>query len=465
VPARHRDPRLHRARPSHRSATSLALQPFELVVDRPLRGDPGAGGVGEGTLLALLLLQGGGRSIRGGAPLGEPAAQRIKAWLHHEGEHPDDTGHDDRADGPQPQRREELQQRDDADADDGGDDDGDEDLLADGAGAGGGAGSFLGVAQQEVVEGGARGVAARRQRDAGGELPSWLWTVIIDHGGVVARRRRRRRRRSGRAQAPRRAPGRCSTREPVAVDARTDEELMLAYKGGQPRAYRVLVERHHAPVYRFCLRALRNPEAAADATQEIFLRVVKNAPSWEQKAKFTTWLYTMARNFCIDEVRKAKFRRTDSLNEPVARDGDSGEERLDRVASDVPAADRLADNVRLRRALDEAIAALPDEQRAVFLLREQGGLQFKDIADVTGVGENTVKSRMRYALGALQKRLAGAGFGRDEPGDSAAQPGKDPADRPAGAPARAPDRAPEDRAERHPERPPDAPAVPRTSTT
>ncbi len=199
--------------------------------------------------------------------------------------------------------------------------------------------------------------------------------------------------------------GRC-----VVKDDRTDEDLMAAYKGGDPSAYRVLVQRHHAPVYRFCLRSLRSPEAAADAAQEVFLRVVKNAGTWERKAKFTTWLYTMARNWCIDEARKGRFRRTESLNDTVGKDSDGGEERLDRVASEVPQPDRLADNVKLRRVLDEAIAELPEEQRQVFLLREQAGLQFKDIADVTGVGENTVKSRMRYALVALQKRLQAAGF-------------------------------------------------------
>ncbi len=201
---------------------------------------------------------------------------------------------------------------------------------------------------------------------------------------------------------------------PVATDLRTDEDLMAAYKGGEVACYRVLVERHHAPVYRFCLRAMRSPEAAADAAQEVFLRVVKNAPTWERKAKFTTWLYTMARNFCIDEARKGRFRKTESLNESVGPPGsdgsEGGDERLDRVVSEVPQQDRLADNTRLRKLLDEAVAELPDEQREVFLLREMSGLQFKDIADLTGVGENTVKSRMRYALAALQKRLSAAGF-------------------------------------------------------
>lgn len=193
------------------------------------------------------------------------------------------------------------------------------------------------------------------------------------------------------------------------ADPRSDEELMTAYRGGDPAAYRVLVERHHGPVYRFCLRSLRSPEAAADAAQEVFLRVVKNAMSWEPRAKFTTWVYTIARNHCIDEARKGRFRRTESLNETVSRDGE-GEERLDRVASDTPQADRLAHGTRLRKAIDDALAELPEEQREVFLMREISGLQFKDIADATGVGENTVKSRMRYALGALKKALGQRGF-------------------------------------------------------
>ncbi len=201
----------------------------------------------------------------------------------------------------------------------------------------------------------------------------------------------------------------------VSKDVRADEELMAAYKGGDVGAYRVLVERHHGPVYRFCLRALRSPEAAADAVQEVFLRVVKHAPTWERKAKFTTWLYTMARNFCIDEARKGRFRKTESLNEKANKDDDGGDERLDRVVSEVPQQDRLADNTRLRRAIDDAVKDLPDEQREVFLLREMSGLQFKDIAELTGVGENTVKSRMRYALAALQKQLQAAGFHRPGP--------------------------------------------------
>jgi RNA polymerase sigma-70 factor (ECF subfamily) len=197
---------------------------------------------------------------------------------------------------------------------------------------------------------------------------------------------------------------------PASPNDRTDEELLEAYKHGDTAAFRIIVERHNKPIYRFCLRSLGNPEAAADAAQEVFLRVVKNAPRWERKAKFTTWMYTIARNFLIDEARKARFRKHDSLNEKVGRDEEGGEEKLDRVASDDVASDRLADGKRIRAVVDEALLELPVEQREVFCLRQYQGLAFKEIAAAVGVGENTVKSRMRYALQSLQKALKSAGF-------------------------------------------------------
>lgn len=201
-----------------------------------------------------------------------------------------------------------------------------------------------------------------------------------------------------------------ATRARGALAQASDEELIAAYKNGKVEAFRTLVERHEKPVYRFCLRSLGNPEAAADATQEVFLRVVRNAPKWEHKAKFTTWLYTIARNYCIDEARKGRFRKTESLNEPARRDDDGGEEKQDRVAAATPSSDAVTDQRRVRAVIDEALAALPEEQREVFCLREQAGLAFKDIADAVGANENTVKSRMRYALTALRKALESAGW-------------------------------------------------------
>lgn len=195
----------------------------------------------------------------------------------------------------------------------------------------------------------------------------------------------------------------------AALAERTDEALMAAYQGGDVAAFRVLAERHHGPVYRFCLRATGAPEAAADATQEVFLRVVKNADRWSPQAKFTTWMYTIARNHCIDLARRGRHRRTESLDAPLG-DAPAGETHLDRVTAETPSADSVAASQRLRATIDRAVQALPEEQRAVFLLRQHAQLGFREIAESTGIGINTVKSRMRYALSAVRDALRAAGY-------------------------------------------------------
>ena len=189
-----------------------------------------------------------------------------------------------------------------------------------------------------------------------------------------------------------------------------DADLFEAYQNGDVDAFAQLVKRHEGPVYRFCLRALGQPEAAADATQEVFLRLVKNAGKWERKAKFTTWMYTIARNYCIDEARKGRFRKTESLDEQVGSDDQGTRTKLDQVESPTPDAERLVSARRLRAAVDSAIEELPPEQREVFCLRQYAGLSFVQIAKSIEVGENTVKSRMRYALQSVRNTLKNKGF-------------------------------------------------------
>lgn len=185
----------------------------------------------------------------------------------------------------------------------------------------------------------------------------------------------------------------------------SDERLMLRFQDGDDRAFEVLVRRHRTPVFSFLVRLAGDRGRAEDLCQEVFLRVVKAADEWTPKARFQTWLYAIARNLAVDESRRAAFRRADSLESPSAR----------AAASDDPAPDRAADAALLRPKLEAALAALPAEQREVFLLREHAGLKFAEIAHVTGAPEPTVKSRMRYALEALRATLALGGI---LPGDS-----------------------------------------------
>jgi RNA polymerase sigma-70 factor (ECF subfamily) len=184
----------------------------------------------------------------------------------------------------------------------------------------------------------------------------------------------------------------------------SDEGLMLRYRDGDVRAFEVLVTRHRKPIYNFILRFVRDAAQAEDVMQETFLRVIKGAEAYEKQAKFTTWLYTIARNLCVDASRRGKHRKAQSLDAPASGDEDASP-LIDLVADGKDGVDRQAIGRELQVRIQQAIEALPDEQREIFLLREMADLQFNEIAKVVGCPENTVKSRMRYALEKLREAL------------------------------------------------------------
>src|SRR5580700_7045432 len=181
---------------------------------------------------------------------------------------------------------------------------------------------------------------------------------------------------------------------------------MIRFQRGDRAAFASLVRRHQTPLYNFALRHLRAQQAAEDVVQDAFVRVVQNASEFKHEARFTTWLYTIARNLCIDQLRKRALRKHPSLDqERPGEEGDGptlGEQTADARAS----VEREATGTELKERIANAVEALPDEQREVFLMREVANIPFKEIAAITGVPENTVKSRMRYALERLQQALS-----------------------------------------------------------
>jgi len=185
----------------------------------------------------------------------------------------------------------------------------------------------------------------------------------------------------------------------------TDEALMAAYQKGDLGAFAELVARHERRLWNFLRRFVRNPATAEDLLQEVFLRVIKAAPEWQPTAKVTTWLYTIARNLCTDHARRAGPRDAVSLD-GSGRSEDSGARPLmDRIAAPGLGTDREALGKELADRIDAAVAALPLEQREVFLMREVMEMPFAEIAAAVGSSEPTVKSRMRYALERLRAAL------------------------------------------------------------
>jgi RNA polymerase sigma-70 factor (ECF subfamily) len=159
-------------------------------------------------------------------------------------------------------------------------------------------------------------------------------------------------------------------------------------------------------VYNFIVRTVQDRNTAEDLLQEVFLRIIQRAEDFRGDSKFTTWLYTIARNLCIDQIRKTNLRRTVTLNGPSGSiENGHRREVTPQVVDRKPSVDRHTTSKRLREAIADAVEILPEEQREVFLMRQVQNMSFQEIANVVGVSENAIKSRMRYALEHLRKIL------------------------------------------------------------
>jgi RNA polymerase sigma-70 factor (ECF subfamily) len=182
----------------------------------------------------------------------------------------------------------------------------------------------------------------------------------------------------------------------------SDEELLCAYRDGDSEAFKTLFGRYRRPLFNFVLRRVRDRGRAEELYQDSWTKVIERSAEFRGDSKFSTWLYTIARNACIDHQRKMKFRGHASLDETQRG---ANQPMVERVANPGLAPDQLASGQVLRERIRIAVEELPEEQREVFLLRQLQGLGFKEVAEVVGVPVNTVKSRMRYALERLQLGL------------------------------------------------------------
>jgi RNA polymerase sigma factor (sigma-70 family) len=174
-----------------------------------------------------------------------------------------------------------------------------------------------------------------------------------------------------------------------------DDALMLAYAAGDVRAFEQLYARHRGPLYRFLLRQLRDGALADELFQDVWQRVIGARASWQPEARFATWLYRIAHNRLNDHWRALRHRP------PAPEDADARTERVE----DPDTPERQLSAFESRRELQRALDALPDEQREVLLLRLEQELTLEEIGQITGVGRETVKSRLRYAMDKLRTGL------------------------------------------------------------
>lgn len=192
----------------------------------------------------------------------------------------------------------------------------------------------------------------------------------------------------------------------------SDESLMHAFAAGDADAFTRLYDRHERATWRFIRHRLggQHESAADDVLQETWINVARAAPRYVASARFTTWLFTIARNRVIDHLR-ASSNAALAFDAPLAgeaQDERDGERWVDRLPAD--AADGPLARIESRQQAEAFLAALdqlPAPQREAFVLQAEGGLSVEEVASATGVGAETAKTRLRYAKAKLRTLLAG----------------------------------------------------------
>ena len=183
------------------------------------------------------------------------------------------------------------------------------------------------------------------------------------------------------------------TYAPAMDPAPEDSALMLRYKDGDVEAFETLYKRHNDSLFRYLMRLCRHRDTAEDLFQEVWGKIIKARERYRPTAKFRTFLYRVAHNCFIDHIRRNQRHQNTADIEPDTQQNPA-------EGPDVATERSLA-----RRRLESALGDLPDEQRDVFLLHEEGGLSLDEIAHVTGVNRETIKSRLRYAVNKLRAAI------------------------------------------------------------
>jgi RNA polymerase sigma-70 factor (ECF subfamily) len=186
----------------------------------------------------------------------------------------------------------------------------------------------------------------------------------------------------------------------------TDEVLMIRFQRGDRAAFAALVRRHQTALYNFSLRLLRAQSVAEDVVQDAFVRVVQNAAEFKHEARFTTWLYTIARNLCFDQLRKQAHRKHPSLDQGAPGEEGDGPTLGETTADSRASVEREATGSELKERIASAVESLPDEQREVFLMREVANLHALCAREAAAMPERVRRVRARAAMTRLRQERA-----------------------------------------------------------
>jgi RNA polymerase sigma-70 factor (ECF subfamily) len=180
-----------------------------------------------------------------------------------------------------------------------------------------------------------------------------------------------------------------------------DHQLLERARSGDGPALEKLLERHQAQVYRFGMKMCRDPEDAKDVLQDTLLAMARGVRDFRGASSISTWLYTIARSFCIKKRRKSKF----APDEEHSLDTEMGPEAA-RLADSAKSPDDALTGRQVEHALDQAIGALDPMYREVLLLRDVEGLTAPEVAEVLGISSQAVKSRLHRARLSVRTHVA-----------------------------------------------------------
>jgi RNA polymerase sigma-70 factor, ECF subfamily len=182
-----------------------------------------------------------------------------------------------------------------------------------------------------------------------------------------------------------------------------DAALMLRVKQGDCGAFEILVEKYKQPVMNMVYRTLPDATEAEDLAQHVFLQVFKSAHRYEVSAKFTTWLFTIARNLCLNEIRRRSRHPADSLDETFADNDEQPIRQAEDVRTFSPPDSML--HGELEAKIEEALAELPEKQRTAILMCRGDEFSYEDIAKVLECSVSATKSLIHRGRETLKQKL------------------------------------------------------------